>query len=550
MGFRSIAALTVVILTVSQALTAVAIWVVMRFFYTDNSMVGLGPSFIVIGVVWALGLCGGIVGAAIVARRIALPIEQFVAATRRMESGEALAPPPDEKELVQLGALGGLAITIRERERRLREAAARDPLTGLLNRNALITVMGEQLGERNAAVMVVGLTRLQETLHTVGREIADRMMLEAAGRLRMLVGDAPLARVGDDTFATWVNKLEGEHALNLASRIVLAFERPYQETYLALDVTAAVGIALYPDHGDQASLLLQHADVALLTGRRMPDRTAVYNPATDPRHPEHLSLMVDLRQALDRNELELYYQPKLDLKTDRISGVEALVRWHHEHRGNVRPDLFIGLAEETGNIPRLTRWALTTGIAQAARWLNRGLAIRVSVNVSVYDLADADLATRISRLLIAHDVPPEYLMLEVTESAIMGEPDSAIAVLRRIADLGIQLSIDDFGVGYSSLAYLSRLPVTELKIDKSFIQTLAVSSENQKIVQSVIELGHRLGYTVIAEGVEDADALMGLKVLGCDYAQGYYIAKPLSRNAMERFFTDAPWPTRRLATAS
>jgi diguanylate cyclase (GGDEF)-like protein len=522
----------------------------MRFFYTDNSMVGLGPSFIVIGVVWALGLCGGIVGAAIVARRIALPIEQFVAATRRMESGEALAPPPDEKELVQLGALGGLAITIRERERRLREAAARDPLTGLLNRNALITVMGEQLGERNAAVMVVGLTRLQETLHTVGREIADRMMLEAAGRLRMLVGDAPLARVGDDTFATWVNKLEGEHALNLASRIVLAFERPYQETYLALDVTAAVGIALYPDHGDQASLLLQHADVALLTGRRMPDRTAVYNPATDPRHPEHLSLMVDLRQALDRNELELYYQPKLDLKTDRISGVEALVRWHHEHRGNVRPDLFIGLAEETGNIPRLTRWALTTGIAQAARWLNRGLAIRVSVNVSVYDLADADLATRISRLLIAHDVPPEYLMLEVTESAIMGEPDSAIAVLRRIADLGIQLSIDDFGVGYSSLAYLSRLPVTELKIDKSFIQTLAVSSENQKIVQSVIELGHRLGYTVIAEGVEDADALMGLKVLGCDYAQGYYIAKPLSRNAMERFFTDAPWPTRRLATAS
>jgi len=535
---------------VIQALTVVAIWVVMRFFYPDSSMVGFGPSLIVIGVVWVLGLCGGIVGAAIVARRIARPIEQFVAATQRMESGEALAPPPDEKELVQLGALGALAITIRERERRLREAAARDPLTGLLNREALIAVMGEQLGELHSAVMVVGLTRLQETLRTVGREIADRMVVEAGSRLRMVVGAAPLARVGDDTFAAWINKLDSKDALDLANRIVQAFDRPYQETYLALDVSAAVGIALYPEHGDQASLLLQHADVALLTGRRMPDHTAVYNPATDPRRPEHLSLMVDLRQALDRNELELYYQPKLDLKNNRISGVEALVRWHHEHRGNVGPDLFIGLAEETGNIPRLTRWALTTGIAQAARWLNRGLAIRVSVNVSVYDLADADLATRISRLLIAHDVPPEYLMLEVTESAIMGEPDSAIGVLQRIADLGIQLSIDDFGVGYSSLAYLSRLPVSELKIDKSFVQTLAVSSENQKIVQSVIEMGHRLGYTVIAEGVEDADALMGLKVLGCDYAQGYYISKPLSRNAMEQFFTDAPWPTRRLATAS
>jgi len=216
----------------------------------------------------------------------------------------------------------------------------------------------------------------------------------------------------------------------------------------------------------------------------------------------------------------------------------------------VPPDLFIPLAEETGNIQRLTRWALATGIAQAARWLNRGLALRMSINLSVRALGDPQLPKRVASLLAAHDVPSEFLLLEVTESAIMGEPDTAIAVLHEMADQGIALSIDDFGVGHSSLAYLRRLPVREIKIDKSFVQPLAKDIDSQKIVQSVIELGHRLGYSVTAEGVENADSLLGLGVLGCDYAQGYHISRPLSRERMENFFTDSPWAPARLAVHS
>ncbi|MGB8842268.1 MAG: EAL domain-containing protein, partial [Aliidongia sp.] len=258
----------------------------------------------------------------------------------------------------------------------------------------------------------------------------------------------------------------------------------------------------------------------------------------------------DLRAELEQNGLRQYYQPKLDLVAGRVGGAEALVRWQHPKRGFVSPDAFISLAEETGNIQRLTRWALATGIAQAAEWRSRGLGLTISVNLSVRDLADSALPARVAALLVRHDLPASQLMLEVTESAIMGEPDTAIAVLRALADQGISLSIDDFGVGQSSLSYLRRLPVRELKIDKSFVCNLSQNPEDRMIVQSVIALGHQLGYSVTAEGVEDEAALTRLIAYGCDSAQGFHIGRPMPIEAFDRFLGEARWPSQRLAAVS
>ena len=313
---------------------------------------------------------------------------------------------------------------------------------------------------------------------------------------------------------------------------------------MTLDVAPAVGIALFPVHGTEASALLRRGEVALLSALGSEEPIVVYDPATDPHRPERLSLMGDLREALDHDQLELHYQPKLNLANGDIDGAEGLVRWQHPRLGSVAPDAFIALAEETGNIRRLTRWALATGIAQAQRWNSHGETFHVSINISARDLDDADLPRRVADLLAIHHVAPERIVLEVTESAVMGKPDAAIAVLKRLADQGIDLAIDDFGVGQSSFAYLRRLPVRELKIDKTFIEHLADERQDRTIVRSIVDLGHYLGYRVTAEGVDDPAALDYLVSIGCDHAQGYFIAKALRSDALDRFVAAGIWPGR------
>jgi EAL domain-containing protein (putative c-di-GMP-specific phosphodiesterase class I) len=243
--------------------------------------------------------------------------------------------------------------------------------------------------------------------------------------------------------------------------------------------------------------------------------------------------MGDLRRALDRNELQLHYQAKLRLADRHIDGCEALVRWPHPVRGTVPPDSFIPLAEETGNIRPLTRWALATAIVQAREWARRGHALRVAVNLSARDLDDAELPQRIAGLLAAHDVPARALVLELTESAVMIDPTSAVRSLGQLADLGIDLAIDDFGVGQSSFAYLRRLPVREIKIDRSFTRGLGTAAGDPDLVASIVDLGHRLGYRVTAEGVETTAALDALAAMGCDHAQGFRIARPSPAAVLE-----------------
>jgi EAL domain-containing protein (putative c-di-GMP-specific phosphodiesterase class I) len=267
----------------------------------------------------------------------------------------------------------------------------------------------------------------------------------------------------------------------------------------------------------------------------------VYDAATYPHRPERLSLMGDLREALDHDQLEMHFQPKLNLRTGLIDEAEGLVRWRHPRLGNIPPDAFIALAEETGNIRRLTRWALGAGISQAARWNTGSRRIRLSINVSARDLDDADLPRRIAELLALHRVEPDRILLEVTESAVMDKPDAAINVLRQLADQGIDLAIDDFGVGQSSFAYLRQLPVAELKIDKLFTQRINDAHEDRTIVRSIVELGHHLGYRVTAEGVDNEQCLRFLADIGCDHAQGYLIAKPMPAEAVERMLDSREW---------
>ena len=521
----------------------------------DEALQRYHPIILAFAALLAVGLALALAGAVLIARGVARPIEYLAGVARRIAKGDYTPHPRLEwaDEIGQLSsALGNMAVAIGEREERIREQARTDGPTGLPNRLSVIERIESDLAslrQRPSSLLMVGLPRLQEIVNTLGHDFRDELMRHVGGRLSDTVGEQGLVgRVADIAFAVWLPG--NDAALSAAHRLIFAVGEYYRQGDATVDIAAAVGIARTPEHAADAGSLLQRADIALHDAlARSDDRIVEYDPVANPHRAEHLTLMSDLREALDNQELRLHYQPKLDLASGMVGGAEALVRWTHAKRGFVPPDEFIQLAEETGNIRRLTDWALGTGIAQAAEWHGRNQGLRVSVNLSVRDLGNPLLPERVGRLMQENGIKPESIVLEITESAIMGEPDAAIAVLRRLAEMGIDLSIDDFGVGQSSLTYLRRLPVRELKIDKSFVLKLAHSADDAIIVRSIVELGHNLGYKVTAEGIEDAAALAFLREIGCDYGQGYHIAKPLPVESFDRFLAEGPWPVRPLEQA-
>jgi diguanylate cyclase (GGDEF)-like protein len=500
------------------------------------------PLAVVLLTALGTGLLGTLVGAALIARGVARPIEVLAGHARRIETGDYNVPPLLRRrdEVGQLSAaLNRMTQGIAEREDRIRHQASHDPVTGLPNRQALTEMIDRllpsvELTGGSAVVLVIALVRLQEIANTVGRDIADRVMRDAAVRIAGLVGESHLGCIGERSFAVLLLNCDAAGGERHAARIIDAFEQPYREPDLTVDAGVGIGMALSPAHGLDAGILLRRAGVAQQAALSARTCQALYRPETDPHRPELLSLMSDLRLGIECGEMELFFQAKLDLRLRRIIGAEALVRWNHPTRGTIMPDLFIGLAEETGNIHLLTRWALAAGVAQTAEWWRQGLDLRIAINLSVRDLEDKTLPDQIAALLVQHALPPQALTLEVTESALIQEVDAVIGVLRRLAEQGIGLSIDDFGAGQSSLTYLRRLPVREVKIDKAFILKLAQYPDDQTIVRAVVDLGHRLGYSVTAEGVEDAASLQTLSNFGCDYAQGYFISRPLRAEQFSR----------------
>jgi diguanylate cyclase (GGDEF)-like protein len=480
-----------------------------------------------------LGLAAGLFAAWFVARGVARPVEALAEAARRIAGGD-YRDTPEVRRRDEIGDLANafraMGDAVRERETRIRHQALHDATTGLPNRAAAEIVIEEDLSTGPAgqgALLIVGLNRLNEIVKTVGHGLADRLMHDACTRIGQAAGAHYVARATDTQFAVWMRGGDRAEAIAVAFRIMDALGHPYEEGEIRVDAGPAIGIALAPSHGEHAALLLQRAQVAEFAALGSSRGVDVYDPQADPHRPERLSLMGELRAAIDADALALWYQPKRRLSDGRIDGAEALLRWHRPGRGMVSPDLFVRVAEETGNIGRLTRWVLARGIAEAAALARAGLSMRVSLNLSARDIGDVELPDRVAALLRAHDVPPAAIVLEVTESAVIAEPGAALQVLGRLADMGIEMAIDDFGMGQTSFAYLRRLPVSELKIDKMFVQHLATDETDRVIVRSLVELGHRLGFRVTAEGVEDEASAAFLAETGCDHTQGYLIGRPM-----------------------
>jgi diguanylate cyclase (GGDEF)-like protein len=437
----------------------------------------------------------------------------------------------------------GFASVLRRFRRQLQHAASRavhdslhDALTGLPNRMLLADRVGQALrGDRRAAtctgLLVIDIDRFKDINDTLGHHYGDQLLVQMGSRLAAALREVDtVARLGGDEFAVLLPAVgDVDNALRVAAKLRHALESPFHvEGGIELDIEASVGVVVSGQHGgDSAETLLQRADIAMYVAKQQNLGVFAYRPDVDGNSLARLSLLGDLRRGLDRGELILHYQPKISLSTGEIVGVEALVRWNHPTRGLVRPDEFMPLAERTGLIGPLTRYVLDLALAQVRTWSDAGRPLPVAVNLSARNLLDDQLADQVLGLLDKHGVPAAMLELEVTETAIMTQPLRAQRLLQRLRDRGVRLSVDDFGSGYTSLAQLTTLPVTEIKVDRSFVQTMTTDPGNALIVHSVIELAHNLGLAAVAEGVENEEALTQLAGFGCDIVQGYHLSRPL-----------------------
>ncbi|WP_100501006.1 putative bifunctional diguanylate cyclase/phosphodiesterase [Geodermatophilus chilensis] len=430
--------------------------------------------------------------------------------------------------------------TVAQAERN-RQLALHDALTGLPNRTLLRQrVDGALAGCHPGAVglVLIDLDRFKEINDTLGHAYGDVVLQAVADRLRATVrGGDTVARLGGDEFAVLLSRIDDEEsARQLAGRALVAMEAPIEVDGVSLDVDASIGIALSGAHGDDVESLLQNADIAMYSAKERGLGVCVYDASLNEHSPERLGLLGQLRRAIDNRELVLHFQPKVALPGAHVSGVEALVRWEHPQRGLIAPGDFIPLAERTPIIRPLTRYVLDAALEQCARWRDAGRVMAVAVNVSVRNLLDEHFVDEVCELLAHWRVPASCLELEVTESAITADPDRARRILTRLAACGVTLSIDDFGAGYTSLAQLKDLPVHQLKIDRSFVASMAADRSNALIVRSVVELGHNLGLTTVAEGVEDEATCNSLAAMGCDVAQGYHLCPPMTAEQLEAWF--------------
>ena len=429
-------------------------------------------------------------------------------------------------------------------EEQIHRLAYYDPLTGLPNRVQLHDHLSQTLrdcqrDDTPAALLLLNLDRFRDINDTLGHQNGDCLLKEVALRLRSALAEsANVARLGGDEFAV-VLQADAKGATLFAQTMLKALEHPFVLEGLPVDVRASLGIALFPEHGADADTLLRRGDVALHVAKRTGSGVAVYTSEQDHYRPERLALMGELRQGMDSGQLVLHYQPEINLKTGKVTGAEALMRWQHPQRGPILPAQFIPLAEQTGLIKHMTLWAIEAAVRQCRAWQQAGLDLIVSVNLSVRNLQDAQLPDQIARLLDASGVAPGRLGLEITESFIMADPERAMEILTRLNRMELKLSVDDFGTGYSSLAYLKRLPVHELKIDKGFILGMMRDRNDAAIVRAAVDLGHNLGLAVVAEGVEDQQTWHGLVAIGCDAAQGYYMSRPIPAADLTRWLGES-----------
>jgi len=431
----------------------------------------------------------------------------------------------------------------------LRAEAQTDSLTGLANRRQFLRRLERAIRhaarhERSAALVMIDLDRFKELNDTLGHHVGDLLLAQFGPRLRDAIREADtLARLGGDEFAVLLTELtDCDAAGRVAQRIQAALDEPFALEGLTVHVDASVGIALFPDHGQDASGLLQRADVAMYQAKQEHTGWELYDAERDVHSRDRLALGGELRDALRDGQLVLHYQPKADLRTGEVTGVEALVRWQHPNRGLLYPDAFIALAEKVGLMRQLTAYVLDAALAQAAAWRDKGGPLTVAVNVSATDLMDARFPDEVEALRARHGVPAEALQLEVTENTIMSNPESALDSLARLSETGVSISLDDYGTGYSSLAYVKRLPIRELKIDRSFVFNMDTDPQDATIVRSTIELANNLNLRVVAEGVETDAHWTALGEMGAALAQGYLLTKPLPASELDNWIAGRSVP--------
>ncbi|MGL6205464.1 MAG: putative bifunctional diguanylate cyclase/phosphodiesterase [Giesbergeria sp.] len=493
---------------------------------------------LLLGVITGVGVLLFALGNGAMARRLTTPLRSLLAATRRLAGGDYSEPLRHTGRSDEIGDLArsfdGMRLEIARQQAEVRDLAYRDRLTGLPNRErfrqAVVQAIAAQrpLGQP-MAVLLMDLDRFKHVNDVLGYAFGDRLLQAVAQRLLPHAAQAQdlVARVGGNEFALLLHGTDPTRALKAAQAIVQAFEAPLELDEQTVDLSAAMGIACWPGDAADADTLLNRAEIAMYAAKRRLSVVQLYDPALDSSSAQTLTLLGDLRRAVEQGELRLFLQPKVALQGSHALAAEALVRWQHPQRGLVPPMEFVPFAEQTGFVRQLTLWVFEAAARWQAQPSARALGVRVSVNLSTRDLLDPELSQRLEDILQRHGVAATAFCLEITESAIMDDPQRAEAMLNRLAQQGFRLSIDDFGTGYSSLAYLRRLPVQELKIDKSFVMGMQTAEGDALIVRSTIDLAHNLGLSVVAEGVESADILEHLRSLQCDEAQGYHISRPL-----------------------
>lgn len=517
-------------------------------------------------VLIALALLGVITVAAgsfFTAGHVTTPIHKLIAATERLRTGDYATPLGDPRRVDEIGKLAQaferMRVGVSDQQEEIRKLAFWDTLTGLPNRLQFRSAVQAAVTRaahngRAVSVVMLDLDRFKHVNDLLGYLYGDMMLKAVAERLsQQAVRDGDLiARLDGDEFAVLLADLDPETALALTRSVALrihdAFGRPMTLDDQTVDMSASIGIAAWPHHPGDGETLLGNAEAAMHMAKRRTQSPMLYDPAFDAGSPQSLSMLSELRNAIDRDELRLYLQPKLALAGARIVGAEALVRWQHPERGMIAPAEFIPFAEQTGFIRVLTMWVFEEAARVWKMFSATGMQIGFSVNLSTRDLLDPELPQKFEAVMVRHAVPAEVFCLEITESAIMDDPQRALTTLNRLSALGFRLSIDDFGTGYSSLAYLKRLPVDELKIDKSFVMNMEKDADDARIVRSTIDLAHAMGLTVVAEGVEDAKVWKLLRELSCDEAQGYHMAKPMPAHEFAHW--SAQWAARHVIADS
>src|ERR1700722_15354564 len=473
-------------------------------------------------------------------RNITRPLQDLTKAVDQMRAGTydvTLSVQRGDELGVLAEGLQLMQTAVQSRDQSIRRLAYEDTLTGLMNRTAFDAALGRALtdaGGAPVAVAVINLDRFRRINEHLGYSVGDAVLIKMAARLAAVPSvKSAVARLAADQFAAFTQLRDAANLQAWGSSLVMALADPVFVEAQPIDISATLGLALAADGADSADELMRCADLAWEPARREKRVLAAYEEALKPAARDQLSLLGELRHAVEHDELRLFFQPKIELKTGRVTGAEVLLRWQHPTRGLLSPAEFIPFAEQTGFIRRLTRWTLDHAIEQGAEWRRAGKALALAVNISADDIGDARLDSRVAAMLTRHQLPPALLTLELTESGFIEDFTRALRMLDAIAALGVSLSIDDFGTGYSSLSHLARMPVHEVKIDRSFVQGLESDPEFAPVVRSAIDMGHSLGLKVVAEGIETEESAVRLRDFGCDIAQGYWYAKPMPRDALE-----------------